>query len=143
MVYFDTSILASYYCPEPLSDLAEQKLLACQQPVISLLTLVEIKSALSRKIREKSLSKQDGNRILNQIRLHTEERNFYRILSLSDSHYQLASTWVEQFSTALRTLDALHLAVASLENLEITTSDKGLAKAARHFGLDVDMIAPL
>lgn len=25
MFYFDTSILAPYYCPEPLSELAEQK----------------------------------------------------------------------------------------------------------------------
>ena len=143
MIYFDTSIIAPYYCPEPLSELAEQRLLACKQPVISQLTLVEIKSALSRKIREKSLSREDGNRILNQFRLHTEEHGFYRILSLNDSHYKLASNWIEQFSTALRTLDALHLALASLGNLKLVTADKGLTKAARYFGLDVDMIDPI
>ncbi len=74
---------------------------------------------------------------------HTEEHSFYRILSLNNTHYQLASNWIEQFSTALRTLDALHLAVASLENLKLVTADKGFAKAARYFGLDVDMIDPM
>jgi len=34
----------------------------------------------------------------------------------------------------------LHLAVASLENLKLATTDKGLAKAARYFGLEIDMI---
>lgn len=140
MIYFDTSVLAPYYCPEPLSILAEKRLIACKQPVISQLTLVEIKSALSRKIREKNLSKQDGNRIVNQIRIHTEENNFYRIVSLNDSHYQLASNWIGQFSTSLRTLDALHLATASLENLMLITADKGLAKAAIYFGLDVEIL---
>jgi len=88
----------------------------------------------------KTLSREDGDQILNQIRLHTEEHSFYRVLSLNVSHYQLASNWIGQFSTALRTLDALHLALASLENLKLVTADNGLAKAARYFGLEVDMI---
>jgi hypothetical protein len=69
-VYFYTSILASYYCPKTLSELAERKSPTCKQPVISQLTLDDIKSALSHKKREKNLSRKDGNRILNQIRLN-------------------------------------------------------------------------
>ncbi len=68
MVYFDTRNFAPCYYPEPLSEFAERKLLACKQPVIGQLTLPGIKSALSHKTTEKSLSRADGSRILNQIR---------------------------------------------------------------------------
>ncbi len=78
MAYFDTSILAPCYYPAPLSELAERILHACKQPVIGQLTLLEIKSTLSHKTRERSPSRADGNRILNQIQLHTKEHTFYR-----------------------------------------------------------------
>jgi predicted nucleic acid-binding protein len=42
--------------------------------------------------------------------------------------------------TALRTLDALHLAVAHRRGLEVLTSDEGLADAGHTFELDVELM---
>ena len=54
-VYVDTSVLAAYYRPKPLSLAAERALRNLSSPMISDLTLVEFASAISRKVREKTL----------------------------------------------------------------------------------------
>jgi predicted nucleic acid-binding protein len=71
--YVDTSVLAAYYCPEPLSIMAERTLRRLSSPVISELTLVELTSAISRKIREQTLSREEGARILTQIDAQVED----------------------------------------------------------------------
>ena len=38
-------------------------------------------------------------------------------------HYHLAREWISRFTTPLRTLDALHLAVASQNNIRLVTAD--------------------
>jgi predicted nucleic acid-binding protein len=45
------------------------------------------------------------------------------------------------FRYPLRTLDALHLAVASSENLKLVTIDKNLSKSAKALSIDVMLLA--
>jgi predicted nucleic acid-binding protein len=70
MLYLDTSVLVAYYCLEQISRKVEKIILRTQQPAISYLTAVELVSALSRKIRDKTLTVADGNKIIN--RFHTQ-----------------------------------------------------------------------
>jgi uncharacterized protein len=44
---------------------------------------------------------------------------------------------VSRFTTPLRTLDALHLAVASQNNVRLLTADAGLAASAQFLEVDV------
>lgn len=46
------------------------------------------------------------------------------------------------FDTPLRTLDALHLAVAASNNLRLVTADETLAEAANVFGVAVQLLTP-
>ena len=140
MTYIDTSILVSYYCPDPTSQLVEDIILKIKRPAISQLTEVELVSAISRKIREKNLSRSDGNRIISQFQSHIEKRLF-RWIPMENKHYQTAKNWIAQFNTPLRTLDALHAAVARSSNLTLLTADTQLARSARLFGLDVSTIS--
>ena len=140
MIYVDTSVLAAYYCPEQLSKKAERVLRTIVQPAISALTEVELNSAIARKIRENQLSKKDGKKIIATFRSHTAKA-LYRLLPLEADHYQIAGNWIAEFSTPLKTLDALHLAVASQAGLTLLTSDQQLSKAAEHFGVDINLIA--
>jgi uncharacterized protein len=64
MLYLDTSVIVAYYCPEPLSEKAEALITAHAQPALSTLTEVEVFSAISRKIREGSISRSDGVGVL-------------------------------------------------------------------------------
>lgn len=139
MRYLDTSILAAYYCPEPLSDVVEGYITGTRQPAISQLTEVELASAVSRKIREKSLSQRDGFRILNEFQSHID-KGLFHYLPVEPRHYRQAKTWISRFTAPLRTLDALHLAVSASSSIELLTADIRLADSARHFGIDVILI---
>lgn len=137
--YVDTSVLAAYYCPEPISALAERTLRNLTNPIISDLTLVELTSAVSRKIREKTLSREEGTRILTQFETHLEE-GYYRILPVRTRDYRMARSWLAQLQGTLRTLDALHLAVAESAGSSTLTADKRLAAEAQTLGLPVKLL---
>jgi predicted nucleic acid-binding protein len=134
MVYIDTSVLVAYYCPEPLSEKAEAFLTAHMQPAISALTELELFSAISRKVREKGMDHKDAGRVIARFVAH-QDNHYYTYLSVEAHHFRLARDWIGMFKLSLRTLDALHLAIASSEGLRIVTTDKSLLKSAKGLGL--------
>ncbi len=140
MVYLDTSVLVAYYCQEKNSKIIDEIITRTHQPAISQLTDVELVSAISRKIREKNLSQNDGKRIIEQFQKHLD-KDFYFQIPIETQHYKLAKKWISQFSTSLRTLDALHIAVASANHLTILTADTQLVRSAEFFGVNVKLIA--
>ena len=109
------------------------------RPAISSLTELELFSALSRKVREEGLDRADAGRVGAQFLSHLKNDLFTR-LPVEAGHYRLARDWLGLFHTALRSLDSLHLAVASSGGLAVATSDLGLSKAARALGLDVLLV---
>lgn len=129
MVYLDTSVLVAYYCPEPKSQKIEALLKTKAAPAITDLTELELYSALSRKIREGGLEREDAVRILAQFQAHLDG-DWYTRLPLEPRHYRLAKQWMRQFHVPLRSLDALHIAVAASEQASLITADVGMAKAA-------------
>jgi hypothetical protein len=139
MFYVDTSLLAAYYCPEALSEKAEIFLTTHSPLFISTLTELEMFSAISRKVRGKELNRPTASRILAKFLSHLDGR-FYTCLSVETQHIRLAHDWVGQFNTRLKSLDALHLAVASLEGLNLVTADRDLAESAKILAMDVTLI---
>ena len=139
MYYIDTSVLVAYYCPEPISEAAERFLQRIEKPVISSLTEVELVSAIARKVREKELPVGDGNRIINQYLSHRQDA-ILLLISLTEAHFQAAFNILSKFSPPLKTLDALHLSVAMVNNLIIVTVDRQLKNAAKHLGVKSKII---
>jgi len=140
MVYLDTSVLAAYYCPEAMSERAEAAIPRSDIPAISLLTQVELYSALSRKVREHTLSDADATRIAARFRLHIDN-GCYVLLPVETAHYEFAREWIGRFSTSLKTLDALHLAICFSSDAVLLTADTGLAKAAKRFGVQTQVLS--
>jgi hypothetical protein len=139
MFYIDTSVIVAYYYPEPLSEKAEAFLMTHIRPAISILTEVEMFSALSRKIREGGLSRRDAGRIIGKFLSHVDG-HFYTHLFIESHHYRLARDWIGLFNTNLKALDALHLATAHVEGLTFVTADQELAESARVLALDVVLL---
>lgn len=108
--------------------------------MISDLTPVELASAISRKVREKTLSREEGARILAQFETHLEE-GYYRVLPVRTRDYRMAKSWLAQLQGTLRTLDALHLAVAASAEASTLTADRRLAIEATALGLPVKLLA--
>lgn len=139
MVYLDTSVLVAYYCPETKSHKIEALLKTKTAPAITELTELEVYSALSRKIREGGLEREDAVRILAQFQAHVDG-SWYTKLPLEPRHYRLAKEWMRQFHVPLRSLDALHLAVAASEQAPLITADVGMAKAAEALSVTTVLI---
>ena len=140
MLYIDTSVLAAFYCPERISEQVEEILINTDEPAVSQLTEIELASAVSRKIREKRLSKEDGDKILSIFQTHLEQKSFV-YLPIQSKCYTNAKKWIVQFDTPLRTLDALHLAIAQRNNISMLTADVKFAKSAEKIGVGVTLIS--
>lgn len=139
MTYIDTSILVAFYCPEKISDQVEEILINTNSPAISQLTEVELTSAIARKTREKSLSKKDAIDVLSMFRAHIDENSF-QFLPIQPKHYATAMNWIAEFNTPLRTLDALHLAIAAENQTPLLTADIKFAESAEILDISVALV---
>jgi predicted nucleic acid-binding protein len=141
LIYLDTSIIVPAYCAEPLSDRVDELLRRESDIAISDLTEVEFYSALSQKVRRRDLMLDEAQQIASDFRSDLNS-GIYRRLQVESVHYQQARNWIGQFSTVLRTLDALHLALGYMCQMKVVTGDIGLAKSGQVFGVDVELILP-
>jgi predicted nucleic acid-binding protein len=126
----------AYYCPEPLSRHAERLVRGRIAVSVSDLTEVELLFALARKTRSRELAVGAAERAAAQFLAHLEA-NLYNPVPLERRHYRLARDWIVRFTTPLRTLDALHLAVVASEGLRLATADRALARSARALGIAI------
>ncbi len=139
MTYVDTSVLAASYCQEPLSDQAQRALAETGERAISSLVEVELASALARKVRSREMRRADAHRILAVFQAHLEQ-GIYARLAVDTAHYAKAREWMATFTFSLHTLDALHLAVAAMEDCSFLTADTTLAKACAKVGVPARLI---
>ena len=139
MIYIDTSVLAAYYCPEPLSSRAQRALAEAGERAISSLGEVELVSALARKVRSREMRRPDAERIFAVFQSHLDQ-GIYTRLALDATHYAKARDWLRTFTVPLQTLDALHAAVAALQDCPLLTADIALAKACANVGVRARLI---
>jgi hypothetical protein len=139
MAYIDTSVLAAYYCPERLSPKVQKALAGLGEATISPLVELELHSAVAMKVRLHDMDVPTATRSLAAFRVHLEE-GLYRMVPVQAREYSLACQWLAAFSMPLRAPDALHLAAVFANGLTLLTSDKDLARAAKHFGVRHELI---
>jgi uncharacterized protein len=77
---------------------------------------------------------ETAEKIMAEFRSHVGQ-NLFPVISVRPLHYQIAKNWIERFATPLRTLDALHLAVAFSNSLTVLTADRKLGDSARSLGV--------
>lgn len=138
-LYADTSVVVAYYAPEPLSEDAERLLRLFPSPAVSDLVEVELYSALARKVRQGEISGEDADRARSHFSTHLAA-GYYERLPLARAHYELARRWLAAPAPPLRTLDALHLAVAAVDQRTLATADRALARAAQSLRVEVLLV---
>ena len=65
------------------------------------------------------------------------KESLYRLISVENRHYQTAKNWILQFGVPLKTLDALHLAIAAEGDFTLLAADRQLVISAKYFGINV------
>jgi predicted nucleic acid-binding protein len=136
--YVDTSALAKWYLNEPLSETVEAYLRSLPSAAISSLTAVEMRCLLARRRRATEITAEQEMRCQAVFEDDVGE-GYLQLLPLEDSHAQVAIRLIETLpGHPLRTLDALHLAIARAAGLEVVaTADRVMADAAEAIGFTV------
>ena len=135
-IYCDTSVIVAYYVPEIHSAQAEQVLDGHPQRVISSLVLTEVSSAFRRKVHDKTLTKVDAQAAWDDFKQDVAT-GIFRLTELERRHYDHAAAYMWQTKDRLRTLDAVHLAVADLDGCTMATADDLMAKVGKDLGIKV------
>ena len=140
MHYLDTSVLAAYYCPEPLSNKVQKALSRLAEPTISPLVEVELHSALATKVRNREMDAATAGQVAAMFQLHLADGH-YRVVPIGAREYTLARTWIAAFNSPLHTLDALHMAAAFAGDRTLISADRAMGRSAKQSGVKHHLIA--
>ncbi len=137
-VYLDTSALAKWYLNEDFSDEVDSFIQATPAAAISRLTVVELRCLLARRRRAREITKAIETRVFLTFQQDVGAGSLV-VHPLTDEHVIVALEQLQRLSRyPLRTLDALHLAVARSSRCRtLATADKSMAVAAKAAGLAV------
>ena len=136
--YLDTSALAKWNLNEAGSDAFVDFLQTLDSAVISSLTVTEMRSLLSRRRRMGDVSVELES-VLFAAFLEDIDRGWLQRYRLEDARFAEATNLIARYPEhPLRTLDALHLTMASELGVAIlATADDVMASAAVSMGLQV------
>lgn len=138
-IFVDTSALVKFYYPEQDSDKIEALLLHAERIYITNLTIVEMASALSKKVRMGDIKKVQETVLWNTF-LDDLQTGQVEVVALNDRDYLKAADLIRDLGGryGIKTLDSLQLSAAhSLHHAEFLCSDKTLAKVAVKIGIKV------
>lgn len=136
--YLDTSALAKWYLNEPLSEQFEAFIREQSSAAISRLTVVEFRCLLARRRRAGEITKSVESRVYASFEQDVGA-GFLQVYPVADEYLIAALSLITRLGRyPLRTLDALHLAIAQgIHCRRLATADKTMADAGRAIGLGV------
>jgi hypothetical protein len=136
--YLDTSALAKWYVNEPQSEQFERFIRDLSHAVISRLTACEMRCLLARRRRAGDIDRDYEQRAYSCF-VQDIAAGHLIIHSCRDVHLVEAVNLIDQLAPIpLRTLDAIHLALAMDAGVEaIATADNIMAQAASELELTV------
>lgn len=137
--YLDTSALAKWYLNEPFSEQFETYIQRQTTAAISRLTVVEFRCLLARRRRAGEIDKTIESRVYASFEKDVGG-GFLEVHPVADEHLVTALGLITRLRQhPLRTLDALHLAMArGIRCQELATADRIMADAAKAMGLAVE-----
>ena len=140
MIYADTNVLLSLFCPDSLTAAAVAWYQKIDDPVcISSWTVIEYRANMGLRVRKGLLPRAKAVAVLKQ--LDSAATNSFHMLAPLPEHFTAAGGWLVRPECALRSGDALHLAVAfGCGCKQFITFDQPLGAAARKLGLAVAVL---
>ena len=137
-LYCDTSALLKLYLPEPGSDELNDLVEGRGDLLVSDLAVTEAVSALSRALRESTITPAIARRVQHGIVARVDEGVYRRVELTRDVHRRAEQFLLSLGGPPLRAADALHLALATTARAaSLASFDARLAAAARAVGLTV------
>jgi predicted nucleic acid-binding protein len=137
--YIDTSALAKRYLPECGSDELDRFLENVERASISRLVVVELSCVLARRRRNREIDARTERRVMAAFEQDVTA-GFFEVHPLEDRHAVKARELLGRLAGhPLRTLDAIHLAIATVIGVDtIATADGVFASAAAALSMRVE-----
>lgn len=136
-IYIDSSAFAKLYVPESESERLDTFLRGRRALMISELTITEVLSAVARRKRERELRPELAIRIRDAVLEDADSGAFDRLQLSPAVHRESERLLLAIDSLPLRTLDALHIALAlSGAATHVLTFDRRMQEAAVQVGLN-------
>jgi predicted nucleic acid-binding protein len=129
------------YVPEPLTEHALRRFTDDPDIVVSRLTELEFYSALARKLRMGDMQRLHTLQVANTFARHLGS-GIYATLQITNGVFTIAHDFLQTFSTAIRTLDAIHLACCASLQVTLVTADTILTECAAYFDIDYELLTP-
>lgn len=136
--YLDTSALAKWYLNEPFSEKFEAFIQEHRTAAISRLTVVELRCLLARRRRAGEITRTVESRVFAAFEEDTRA-GFLQVHPVVDEHLIAALGLIARLARfPLRTLDAMHLAIAQgVHARRLATADRTMAGAGNAIGLEI------
>jgi len=140
VIYADTNILLSLFCPDSLTAAAVAWYQKIGDPVcISSWTVIEVRSNMGLRVRKGLMPRAKSVAVMKQ--LDSAATTSFHVLAPLPEHFTVAAGWLARPECALRSGDALHLAIAFGSGCkQFVTFDQPLGAAARRLGLPVAVL---
>jgi uncharacterized protein len=137
-LYIDSSALAKLYVPEVDSDRLDAFLRGKVGLMISELAITEVLSAVARRKRDGQLKPELAIRIRDAVLADADSGSFVRLHLHPGVHGEAERLLLATATVPLRTVEALHLALAfSGAATHVLTFDRRMREAALQSGLNV------
>lgn len=102
--------------------------------LVSELTCLEFHSVVSKYVRTGTIAKKHARAVMGAFERQCDEQ--FIVLPVESKNYTAARGHIARLDTALRSFDALHLAVADANGCTLVTADRQLAAAAATLGVE-------
>lgn len=142
-VYLDTSALAKWYLSEKESERFADWVVQQTDTHISSLTVTEFRCMLARRERTKDLAGVSAQQVFSTFE-HDIQQGFLILHEVENAEIIAARQLIERLANIpLRTLDAMHLAIAERIQAEaVASADKVMLSAAEFLEMEVVSFVP-
>ena len=136
-LYLDTSVFVALLTDDLFTARAESYFRDNTESIIvSDFGAVEYASVLARRVRTRVITREEARESFSAFdvwRTRTSQR-----AEINTSDLALAEAWLRRLDIALRTFDAVHLAIAQRLGATLVTFDRQMAASARALGTPVE-----
>ena len=140
-LYLDAAVLVSLYVPEDTTAAAESLVVGEAEVAVSALTLLETRVALERKRKAGKLSPSVVAAVRARIVAEVGSQRLH-LYEVEEADYHGADGISQRVHGPIRSLDAIHAAVAQRLGLELVTLDQRLHEAAQAAGIPTRWVDP-
>jgi predicted nucleic acid-binding protein len=135
-VYLDVNVIVPLFVADLLNDRAEKTLRNLDDDlIVSDFSAAEFSSVIARRVRTRDLRAEEARTAFSNF--DSWCTRYSRRVEIDTIDVSGASSLMRRLDLALRTPDALHIAIVHRTSCKLLTFDRSMARVARTLGIEI------